>query len=72
MTPTLEARIDRVFWSAPNPHGRDRLEDLALSFRGIARQVAMTTLAGREQNSALRHLEEASFWARAAIEREPS
>lgn len=66
----LAARIDRDFRYHP-PHGDqpERYERLRAYARGLAHAIVQLTPASREQSAALTNLEQAVFWANAAIAR---
>lgn len=69
-TRALHRRIDRDFTYHP-PHGDqpDRYALLRELGATLAHSIVSTTPVGREQSLALTHLEEAIFYANAAIAR---
>jgi hypothetical protein len=67
----IKAEINRRFdYHAPDDEKRDRHERMREAFKQMAWVIVMDTPEGREQATALTHLETAMFWANAAIARE--
>lgn len=68
----MNARIDNDFtYHAPSGPGQVELyEDMRSAFRQLAHVIVDVTPAGREQSTALTHLEEVMFWTNAAIARQ--
>jgi hypothetical protein len=67
MTDDIDYRVD---YRAPTPEKRARHEMTRVAVKGLMRQVSENTPPGREQSFALTKLEEAMFWANAAIARD--
>ena len=66
----VQERLNNTFTYHPPKEGQqDRYVRLRSSARQIAEQVVMYTPPSREQSLALTKLEEAIFWANAAIAR---
>jgi hypothetical protein len=60
---------NRFTYHPPKPGQQERYQDLRSRAFGLAVAIRVMTPAGREQELALTHLEEAIFWANAAIAR---
>ena len=66
----MKARIQRDFvYHAPKGDQPRRYEHLRAEARALALVIVSFTPPSREQSLALTHLEEAIFWANAAIAR---
>lgn len=69
-TDILLARIERDFtYHAPTDLQRERYEFLRHEAKRLASEIVRETPVSREQSLALTSLEEAVFWANAAIAR---
>ena len=72
----INIRLDelehRFTYHAPTGEARDLHHDLRIVVKRLAKELAFLLPAGREKSLAITHLEEASFWAHAAIARDPS
>lgn len=60
---------NRFTYHAPKEGQSEKYEHLRLIAKGVAYQIKELTPSSREQSLALTHLEEAVFWANAAIAR---
>ncbi len=60
---------NRFTYHPPKDNQAERYTHLRASALELAREIAMTTPASREQSLALTNLEQAIFWANAAIAR---
>lgn len=60
----------RFEYHAPDDHKRIRHEEVRSYILYVARAIDERTSPGREQSLAITKLEEAMFWANAAIARE--
>jgi hypothetical protein len=69
-TPEDLARLENTFtYHAPKGNQTGRYAMLRSTARGLAQDILEATPKSREQSLALTHLEEAIFWANAAIAR---
>lgn len=68
---TLDDLAVRFSHHAPTGPDAERHARLRLALWTAARSVVEITPGGREQSLAITHLEEAMFWANAAVAREP-
>ena len=59
----------RFSYHPPNPTTVAKYGGMREFFKGLAEHIIDTTPESREQSLALTHLEEAMFWANAAIAR---
>ena len=59
----------RMDYRHPTDEKRERHEMMRAAFKGLMRHVSEKTPTGREQSLAFTKLEEALFWANAAIAR---
>lgn len=67
---TNEERLARNFtYHPPKNDQPTRYDQIRTSARMYAREILLLTPESREQSLALTHLEEAVFWANAAIAR---
>jgi hypothetical protein len=60
----------RVDYRQPTPEKKGRHETMRTAFKYLMRHVSENTPPGREQSFAFTKLEEALFWANAAIARD--
>ena len=65
----LSDLVNRFTYHAPKEGQPKRYEDLRDYALGFAKHIVNQTPSSREQSLALTHLEEAVFWANAAIAR---
>ena len=72
--PTIDqAEVERRFtYHAPSGEAKDRHSVLRADAKRFARQLTALLPEGREKSLAFTAFEEATFWAHAAIAREPS
>lgn len=68
---TSEQIRDRFTYHPPSDEGRHRHASLTEAFIDVATMVEETCPNGREKNAALKYLENAKFWASAAVARNP-
>jgi len=61
--------VNRFTYHAPKEGQPKKYEDIREYALGLAKHVVSNTPASREQSLALTHIEEAVFWANAAIAR---
>ena len=66
---SIEEIHDRVTYHSPSPAGVDRHARLSAAFEALMTVVNDTCPNGREQSLAFTNLEQAMFWANAAIAR---
>ncbi len=70
----MPSLIDRILWDfeyhAPDPVRTAAHEDLRYTLRQCAVYMAEHLPEGREKSLVITHLEEAMFWANAAIARQ--
>lgn len=69
---TREDLDHRFTYHAPTGRARELHDVTRLNFRSFAISMTSNLPAGREKSLAVTALEEASFWAHAAIARDPS
>ncbi len=69
--PTDDDLYDRFHYHSPIPDGVSRHSVLSGRFLVVASTVRDVCPPGRELSLALTHLEEAKFWASAAVARNP-
>lgn len=68
-----DKEIERRFtYHAPSGEAKARHADLRVEAKGFAEALAALCPAGREKSLAFTAFEEATFWAHAAIARDPS
>ena len=60
---------DRFRYHKPSPKGADRHANLSVDFSAVAFTINENCPHGRAKDSAFQKLEEAKFWASAAIAR---
>lgn len=66
----VSAQIERSFvYHPPKGDQAERYTQLRDAAKGLAHQIAMQTPESREQSLAITNLEQAMFWANAAIAR---
>jgi hypothetical protein len=71
MVNNMQDDIDyRVDYREPTPEKKERHEMMRASVKRLMRYVSENTPPGREQSFAFTKLEEAMFWANAAIARD--
>lgn len=68
---TLAEIRDRFTYHPPSTEGVKRHEALSTNFASLAEVVDETCPDGREKSLAMTKLEEAKFWASAAVARDP-
>ena len=71
MTMTNEEVRDRVIYHAPSPEGVKRHAALSGEFENMIHVILAIVPPGREQSIVITKLEEAKFWASAAVARNP-
>jgi hypothetical protein len=69
---TREELEDRFTYHAPTPGGIERHAILSKAMIDAAKSVDLTCSESREKSLAMTKLEEAKFWASAAVARNPS
>ena len=70
VTETVRRDLDKRFtYHAPHGDQPDRYQRIRAQAKDFAAQIVSSTPPSREQSLALTHLEEAVFWANAAISR---
>ena len=71
MKPTNSDLHDRFHYHAPSPKGIETHAALSLEFQSLAEKVVALCPEGRELSLVLTKLEEAKFFASAAVARNP-
>ncbi|MDE1673858.1 DUF7681 family protein [Nocardia gipuzkoensis] len=71
--PNTSADIENRFAYHPatTPERRDEHEDIRAQHKALAHHIDRVVPPGREKSLALTNLEQAMFWANAAIARQP-
>jgi hypothetical protein len=68
---TTDEIRNRMTYHAPSPKGIERHADLATSIGRAMHEIEDACIDSREKSLAITKLEEAKFWASAAVARNP-